>query len=707
MTDTFPRQYARTQRLTLGEPRNVTVSPDGRRVVFLRSRGRQRPGQLPVGARRRRPARSGWSPTRCAARRRPRRRRPARRGAGPARAGPRGRRRHHRVRHRRGGAPSSRSRSAGRLFVGGLLSGQARSCSVDGPGVRSASRPARPRRVAYVSGRDAAHRRARRISHGCSPATDEPDTVTWGSADFIAAEEMGRYRGYWWSPDGDAHRRVPRRQRRRCSGGTSPTRPPRPAGRRPIATRPPAPPTPTSRCTSSALDGRQPPTSSGTASASPISPTSHWTDAGLVLLRCSPATSERSMVLDVDADHARRRPPCSPTTRRRVGRAGARHARRCSPTAALVRAPTATAPAGCSSTASRSPRRPPGALRRRRRRRRGHVPRQPDRRRDRPARLAVAHRRRLCNRSPTRPASTRPPSAGRRPSSCAGDARRARRDVTRSRRRHRPSLASLAEAPLVRRTSRSSHVGRAPPGHRRAAARTTTTARRCPVLLDPYGGPHAQRVVARRTTPTSPRSGSPTRASPSSSSTGAARPGAAASGSGPCTSTSPAPVARRPGRRAARPPPSTCRSSTSTGSRIRGLELRRLPRRARRAAPARRVPRRDRRRAGHRVAAVRHPLHRALPRRPERSTPTPYDRSARCSRWPTELTRPLLLIHGLADDNVVAAHTLQLSSALLAAGRPHEVLPLVGVTHMTPQEVVAENLLLHQLEFLRRSLPAT
>lgn len=69
-----------------------------------------------------------------------------------------------------------------------------------------------------------------------------------------------------------------------------------------------------------------------------------------------------------------------------------------------------------------------------------------------------------------------------------------------------------------------------------------------------------------------------------------------------------------------------------------------------------------------------------------------------------KLTRPLLLIHGLADDNVVAAHTLQLSSALLAAGRDHEVLPLSGVTHMTPQEVVAENLLLHQLAFIRRSL---
>ncbi|MEU5102336.1 alpha/beta fold hydrolase [Streptomyces sp. NPDC021354] len=68
--------------------------------------------------------------------------------------------------------------------------------------------------------------------------------------------------------------------------------------------------------------------------------------------------------------------------------------------------------------------------------------------------------------------------------------------------------------------------------------------------------------------------------------------------------------------------------------------------------------------------------------------------------------RPMMIIHGLADDNVVAAHTLRLSSALLAAGRPHEVLPLSGVTHMTPQEQVAENLLLLQVDFLRRSLGA-
>ncbi len=68
------------------------------------------------------------------------------------------------------------------------------------------------------------------------------------------------------------------------------------------------------------------------------------------------------------------------------------------------------------------------------------------------------------------------------------------------------------------------------------------------------------------------------------------------------------------------------------------------------------------------------------------------------------LTKPLLLIHGLADDNVVAAHTLQLSSALLAAGRMHSVLPLSGVTHMTPQEVVAENLLHLQRDFLLEHL---
>jgi dipeptidyl-peptidase-4 len=66
--------------------------------------------------------------------------------------------------------------------------------------------------------------------------------------------------------------------------------------------------------------------------------------------------------------------------------------------------------------------------------------------------------------------------------------------------------------------------------------------------------------------------------------------------------------------------------------------------------------------------------------------------------------RPLMLIHGLADDNVVVAHTLRLSAALLSAGYPHTVLPLSGITHMASQETVAENLLGLQLDFLRHAL---
>ncbi len=65
--------------------------------------------------------------------------------------------------------------------------------------------------------------------------------------------------------------------------------------------------------------------------------------------------------------------------------------------------------------------------------------------------------------------------------------------------------------------------------------------------------------------------------------------------------------------------------------------------------------------------------------------------------------RPLLLIHGLADDNVVAAHTLRLSAALLSAGRPHAVLPLTGATHLTAGGI-AERLLRLELDFIRRSL---
>ncbi|SIQ08305.1 prolyl oligopeptidase family serine peptidase [Micromonospora avicenniae] len=68
-----------------------------------------------------------------------------------------------------------------------------------------------------------------------------------------------------------------------------------------------------------------------------------------------------------------------------------------------------------------------------------------------------------------------------------------------------------------------------------------------------------------------------------------------------------------------------------------------------------------------------------------------------------EEARPLLLVHGMADDNVVAAHTLRLSAALLSSGRPHSVLPLTGATHMAAGGT-AERLLRLELDFVRTHL---
>jgi len=38
MTESFPRQQARTRRFTLGVPRAFQISPDGQRIMFLRSK---------------------------------------------------------------------------------------------------------------------------------------------------------------------------------------------------------------------------------------------------------------------------------------------------------------------------------------------------------------------------------------------------------------------------------------------------------------------------------------------------------------------------------------------------------------------------------------------------------------------------------------------------------------------------------------------
>ena len=83
--------------------------------------------------------------------------------------------------------------------------------------------------------------------------------------------------------------------------------------------------------------------------------------------------------------------------------------------------------------------------------------------------------------------------------------------------------------------------------------------------------------------------------------------------------------------------------------------------------------------------------------------PATYERNSIVADAP-KLSRPLMLIHGFADDNVTIANSLRLSQALMAAGRKHTFLPLNGITHMTNDETVARNLLLLQRDFLADAL---
>ncbi len=62
-------------------------------------------------------------------------------------------------------------------------------------------------------------------------------------------------------------------------------------------------------------------------------------------------------------------------------------------------------------------------------------------------------------------------------------------------------------------------------------------------------------------------------------------------------------------------------------------------------------------------------------------------RVSNVTTYANELRRPLLLIHGLTDDNVYFQHTLQLADALFMAGKSYELLPMLG-THMISDPLV-------------------
>lgn len=57
-----------------------------------------------------------------------------------------------------------------------------------------------------------------------------------------------------------------------------------------------------------------------------------------------------------------------------------------------------------------------------------------------------------------------------------------------------------------------------------------------------------------------------------------------------------------------------------------------------------------------------------------------------------DLWVPLLIIHGTADDNVYFLHSLKMTEALFRAGKKFEFLPLAGFTHMVPDPEVTVRL---------------
>jgi dipeptidyl-peptidase-4 len=71
--------------------------------------------------------------------------------------------------------------------------------------------------------------------------------------------------------------------------------------------------------------------------------------------------------------------------------------------------------------------------------------------------------------------------------------------------------------------------------------------------------------------------------------------------------------------------------------------------------------------------------------------------------YAAQASRPLLLIHGLTDDNVYFQHTLQLADALYMAGKPYELLPMLG-THMVSDPLVRLRQQVRVVDFFNREL---
>ena len=72
--------------------------------------------------------------------------------------------------------------------------------------------------------------------------------------------------------------------------------------------------------------------------------------------------------------------------------------------------------------------------------------------------------------------------------------------------------------------------------------------------------------------------------------------------------------------------------------------------------------------------------------------------------WARDLVRPLLILHGTADDNVYFLNSLKLVDALFRAGKSFEFVPLAGYTHMVPDSMGVTQVNQRTIDHFRRHL---
>lgn len=687
MADSFPRQTARTRNFTLGAPRSFEVAADGSRVAFLRSPAGDDPrtglwvfdvqnererlvldaGDLPVGE-----------------------------AGEDLSVEERGRR--ERARETAGGivsyAPDRDVRIAvlahsGRLFVADLAAGGAREVDVPAPVFDPRPDPS-GRCVAFVHER-ALHVVRLRDGVVTRLAGESQPTVSWGMAEFVAAEEMGRDRGYWWAPDGDAllAARVDEAPVRELwiSDLADP-------GSSPRTVRYPMAGTPNARVSAYVLrlDGGGPLPVEWDRQSYPYLAAAHWDQHGPLIVVQS-RDQRRSAVLGVDAltgeteslnaqsdeawvdlvDGVPRRMGGRLVT---VGGAGDAVAllvdgRPVTPPGLEVRAVLAVSDEQVLFTASTEPTEV-------------HVWRwETEDGLSQLTRVPGVH---------TAVSGGDVCVLGSRAMEHDG-ARWTVRGYTFQSRAERPVLTPAVR--LLTVGPRQLRVGVVLPQDRERRSRL-------PVLMDPYGGPHFQRVLAARDSWLQ--------------SQWLADQGFAvivADGRG-------TPGRGRAWARAVRGDlagpvlEDQINALTAVAAVIPDLDLSRVAIRGwsfggylAALAVLRRPDIFHAAVAGAPVTEWRlydtHYTERYLGTEPDGADHSAYEGSS-LLHHADALKRPLLLVHGLADDNVIAAHTLQLSQRLTESGRLHTVLPLTGITHMTPQESVAENLLRLQVEFLHRAL---